>query len=274
MRSAESNSGTLRVAAVQALTCPDPDENVARMETFFKQARRRKVQVICFPEAYISFYDFVSIRGRDPEYARKIESGIQGTRELAQSYEMWCVVGTITPKRGKWSNDAYLITPTGKIRGIYTKIFTLDGERKLVAQGKELPTFKIGDAQVGIQICNDQKHPEGWQVLAQKNCDVVFHPMFGNGEKQLNLYENGAQMCRAWENGLYVVTANAISTKPGTNQFAISQIIGPDGKPLCQAEPEREELLVADLDLSRSSELRKRARRADRRQIFTMVKTI
>ena len=184
---------------------------------------------------------------------------------------MWCVVGTITPKSGKWSNDAYLITPAGRIRGVYTKIFTLDGERHLVAQGEKLPTFKIGDARVGIQICNDQKHPEGWQVLAQKNCDVVFHPMFGNGKRPLNLYENGAQMCRAWENGMFVVTANAISTKPGTHQFALSQIIAPDGLPVCRAEPDRETLLVAELDLDQSAKLRKKARRADRRRIFTPI---
>jgi hypothetical protein len=95
--------------------------------------------------------------------------------------------------------------------------------------------------------------------------------MFGNGSRKLNLYENGAQMCRAWENGMFVVTANAISSKPGTHQFALSQIISPDGRPIYRAEPEKETLLVADLDLDQSTELRRRARHADRRQIFTSV---
>jgi hypothetical protein len=119
-----------------------------------------------FPRGYISFYDFALIRERESAYAQKIESGIQRVRELARLYDMWCVVGTITPKVGRWSNDAYLITPTGKIRGVYTKIFTLDGERRLVAQGEALPTFKIIDARVGIQICNDQNIPKSgrfWQ---------------------------------------------------------------------------------------------------------------
>ena len=57
-------SRVLRVAAVQAMTCPDPDKNVRRMEGFFKRARKQNVQVICFPEVT---YPSMTLRSSENE---------------------------------------------------------------------------------------------------------------------------------------------------------------------------------------------------------------
>ncbi|MDP6039837.1 MAG: carbon-nitrogen hydrolase family protein [Candidatus Latescibacteria bacterium] len=261
----------LRVAAVQAIGTDDPAQNARHMERFFKQAKKKRVEVICFPEGYLSFYDLTKLQNPEPQYANAIRDAVRKARDLASQYGMWTVVGTLIPGSAKWRNVAYLLTPDGRIRGTYDKIHTLEGrERDALEEGQKLPTFRIDGVRVGLQICNDQKYFEGWAALAQKGCDVVFHPMWGNGDRGLNLYENGAQMCRAWENGMFVVTANAISPDPKKTQFALSQIIGPDGRPLARAKPDVETLLVADLDIEQARQLRKRQLNARRTSLFNL----
>ena len=261
----------LRVAAVQAIGTNNPGQNVQHMGRFFKEAKKKRVEVICFPEGYLSFYDLAKIQNPEPGYAHAIRQAVRGARDLAARYGIWTVVGTLIPGPRRWRNVAYLITPEGRIRGTYGKIHTLEGrERDTLEQEDALPTFRIDGVRVGLQICNDQKHFEGWAMLARKGCDVVFHPMWGNGTRGLNLYENGAQMCRAWENGMFVITANAIDPDPDRMQFALSQIIGPDGRSLARAEPDVETLLVADLDIEQARQLRRKQLRARRTGLFDL----
>jgi len=96
----------LRVAAVQAISTEDPAKNAHHMERFFKQAKKKKVEVICFPEGYLSFYDLTKLDNPKPQYAGAIRDAIQKARDLASQYEMWTVVGTLLPGSTKWRNVA------------------------------------------------------------------------------------------------------------------------------------------------------------------------
>ena len=69
---------------------------------------------------------------------------------------------------------------------------------------------------------------------------------------------------------MFVVTANAISPDPQKTQFALSQIIGPDGRPLARAKPDAETLLVADLNIEQSRRLGKKQRNARRTSLFNL----
>ncbi|MFA5866099.1 MAG: hypothetical protein WC975_15615 [Phycisphaerae bacterium] len=54
----------------------------------------------------------------------------------------------------------------------------------------------------------------------------------------------------------YGVTANAIDSRQGRSQYAVSQIVGPDGLPVAKAKPNKECLLVADLEIAKANRAR------------------
>ena len=55
---------------------------------------------------------------------------------------------------------------------------------------------------------------------------------------------------RAWENRVYVLAANRVGIERGRRFIGRSQIVAPTGVILCEAGPEEETILYADLDLS------------------------
>ncbi|MCP3978004.1 MAG: acyltransferase, partial [bacterium] len=95
----------------------------------------------------------------------------------------------------------------------------------------------------------DWAFPETARTLALRGADVVCHPS--------NLVLDHCQrvmLARSLENSVYSVTANRIGEERrehGSLRFTgQSQIVGPRGELLHAAGPDREELQVAEIDLS------------------------
>jgi predicted amidohydrolase len=150
---------------------------------------------------------------------------------------------------GKLFNSAILMSPAGRIEGLYSKVHL---QNWMVASGvnhgSEFRVWEIEigavKAKVGIQICYDIQHPESTRELALGGAEIVFSPYCTSDFSRpplVHLFET-----RALENRLFLLRVNyGMPRNSGT-----SSIIDFEGTTLKQLGREPG-VLVGDLDLTR-----------------------
>ena len=118
--------------------------------------------------------------------------------------------------------------------------------------GETLPVFRWREVSFGIQICNDRLYPEASRVLAMGGAEIIFMPIsystYSSPEERASIWEVPLR-ARAMENGVFVVAANRVRTEGVRRHLGRSMAVRPSGMILAEASAEREQLMVAELDL-------------------------
>jgi len=162
-------------------------------------------------------------------------------------------------------NSTLVIDANGKILGTYRKIhipayFTTDlkggtgsFERLYFAPGNlGFPIFNTAFGRLGVQICYDRMYPEGYCSLALKGAEIVYNPTnYATYGLNYRVKAWGRLLiARAYENGFFVVAPNKAGVENGRNNVGRSLIISPiGGEILAEAQTEKDELIVAGVDL-------------------------
>lgn len=80
----------------------------------------------------------------------------------------------------QFSNVAVLLDRTGRVLGMYRKVFpvlgsdgTLEGG---ITPGEDFPVFDCDFGRVGIQICWDMSYEEGWLELGRRGAEILAVP--------------------------------------------------------------------------------------------------
>ncbi|MFN7994401.1 MAG: carbon-nitrogen hydrolase family protein [Bryobacteraceae bacterium] len=237
--------------------------NLVQAEEGIRHAAERGARIICTPEAAVQGYPRVSF----PAGARMDDSKIVAERvrilagaeavpgpvtdrfvRLARELGVWMIIGMDENRGGKLFNDAVLISPTGAIEGLYSKVHL---QNWMVASGVNhgnefrVWEIKIGGitTKVGIQICYDIQHPESTRELALGGAEIVFVPYCTSDFSRpllVHLFQT-----RALENRVYLVRVNyGMPRNSGT-----SSIIDFEGATQDELDGEPG-VLVGDLNLT------------------------
>ena len=176
---------------------------------------------------------------------------------------------------GIYHNSAYILDTDGSEAGLYRKMHIPDDphfyEKFYFTPGDlgfKSNTTKKGN--VGVLICWDQWFPEAARLTALKGADVLFYPTaIGWHPKEKEEY--GVNQYGAWmnvmkghavANGVYVAAANRIGLEKylpntdGLEFWGASFIAGPQGEILAQASHDKEEILIAEVDLDLQENVR------------------
>ena len=131
-------------------------------------------------------------------------------------------------------------------------------------------SIKTQKGNIGTLICWDQWYPEAARLTALKGAEVLFYPTAIGwhpaekaqyGENQYGAWMN-VMKGHAVANGVYVAAANRIGLEkylPNTDGIEFwgnSFICGPQGEILAQASSDKEEILIAEVDLSHQENVR------------------
>ena len=225
--SAARGDDVIRVGLVQMDGRPlDKRYNVEQAEQGIRGAAARGARIVCTPEAAVQGYARVSFpEGTsldDPkivaERAKILAAAepIPGPATerfaaLARELGLWLILGMDENRGGKLFNSAVLITPAGKIAGLYSKVhlqnwMTASG----VQNGSDFPVWEVEvgkvKTKVGIQICYDIQHPESSRELALGGAEIVFVPYCTSDFSRpllVHLFET-----RALENRVFLVRVN------------------------------------------------------------------
>jgi predicted amidohydrolase len=206
--------------------------------------------LIVLPElAFTGYYfqdrsELMSL-AEDPETSATVD----GLTRLCRRRDFFLVTGFAERSADKIFNSALLIGPQGLLR-TYRKLHLFNTEKEYFDPGDTpLETVDVRGAKIGMMVCFDWAFPEVARILSLQGADILCHPS--------NLVLDWCQkamVTRSLENAVFAVTANRIGAdvRPhGELKFTgQSQVTAPKGEIVYRAAPDKEELYLADIDLS------------------------
>lgn len=263
-------------AAVTQVEAPDPtgksiaeikEEMIQKHIPLIEEAAAKGVQVMCFQEL---FYGPYFCAEQDPKWYGFTEQVPEGPttklmQEIAKKHEMVLIVPIYEEENtGVYYNTAVVIDADGSYLGKYRKThiphcLPAFWEKFYFKPGDlGYPVFDTAVGKIGVYICYDRHFPEGARALGLNGAEIVFVPSATTAGHSEYLWKL-EQTAHAVANGYFVGTNNRIGKeKPwefgefyGTSYFA-----DPRGKILAEGSRDRDELVVADLDLDVIREVR------------------
>ncbi|MDQ1771872.1 acyltransferase [Labilibaculum sp. A4] len=266
-----------KVSVIQLNLNDIPENNLKKCLSWVREAAKQGAEVISLPELYSSHYfcqseDVDNFALAEPLYSTSFTAFSALAKELGV-----VIIVPFFEKRmpGIYHNSAYIIDTDGSEAGLYRKMHIPDDphfyEKFYFTPGdlgfKSINTSK---GKIGTLICWDQWYPEAARLTALKGAEILFYPTAIGwapheveefGEKQHGAWMN-VMKGHAVANGIYVAAANRIGLEkyvPDTNGIIFwggSFIAGPQGEILAQASHDKEEILIAEVDLDLQENVR------------------
>jgi beta-ureidopropionase len=260
----------IQAANAASADLPLPQIKKAMMDKhveYIAQAAKGGAQITCLQEIFYGPYFCAEQRTRWYDLTEPIPDGptIKLMQDLARQHRMALVVPIYEREQeGVYYNTAAVIDNTGKYLGKYRKTHiphVAPGfwEKFYFRPGNlGYPVFDLGFVKIGVYICYDRHFPEGARALGLNGAEIVFNPsatVAGLSEYLWKL----EQPAHAVANGYFVGAINRVGTEAPWNigQFyGTSYFCSPRGKIIAEASREKDEVLIADLDLDQIKEVR------------------
>src|SRR6201996_5973268 len=288
-----------RVGIVQMACSPDPDANLDKAADRVREAARGGANIVCLPELFRAQY---FCQREDPELFDLAEAIPGPSTERLSAIareEKVVVIASLFERRaaGLYHNTAAILHTDGSIAGLYRKMHIPDDplyyEKFYFTPGDlGFKAFDTAVGRIGTLVCWDQWYPEGARLTALQGANLLFYPTAIGwhpsekeeyGEAQYSAWQT-MQRSHAISNGVFVGAVNRVGFEhgdvihngvemkgpegPGLEFWGGSFIADPFGRVIAQASHDKEEILVAEIDLKLQEDTRRnwpflRARRID-----------
>ena len=266
-----------KIAVIQLNLNDVAENNLKKCLSWVRDAASQGAEVISLPELYSSHYfcqseDVDNFALAEPLYSNSFIAFSALAKELGV-----VIIVPFFEKRmaGIYHNSAYIIDTDGSEAGLYRKMHIPDDphfyEKFYFTPGDlGFKTFPTNKGKIGTLICWDQWFPEAARLTALQGAEVLFYPT-AIGWHPLEKEQYGENQHGAWmnvmkghavANGVYVAAANRIGLEQyiegtaGIQFWGSSFIAGPQGEILAQASHNKEEILIAEVDLDLQENVR------------------
>lgn len=266
------------IGLIQLSFTKNPDENLNKAIKWIEKAADKGAKVICLPELFRSQYFCQSENIDYFDLAETIPGPSTETIGKIAKRKKVVVVVPLFEKRaaGLYHNSLAVINTKGDIVGIYRKMHIPDDpayyEKFYFTPGDlGFKSFETEYGNIGTLICWDQWYPEGARLTALQGASVLFYPT-AIGWHPHEKKEHGKAQFESWQtiqrshaiaNGVYVAAVNRIGLEKETKDSAgiefwgRSFICDPQGIILAEASHDKEEILIAEVDLNRIEYIRR-----------------
>jgi predicted amidohydrolase len=256
----------VKVAAVQLNSKADQVANMAVADRLTRAAAADGAALIVLPEKWTAM-------GSEDDQLAGAET-LQGAaigwaRAIARELRVDLVAGSILeriPGQHKLANTSVHVNPDGELAAVYRKLHMFDvevggrtyNESALEEPGEEIVLSRTaGGVELGLSICYDLRFPELYRILAVRGARIVALPAAFTLATTRDHWQTLVR-ARAIENQAFVIAANQFGEHPaGQHSGGRSMIVDPWGVVLAQAA-DAEGHIVAELDLERQAEIRRR----------------
>jgi N-carbamoylputrescine amidase len=267
------------VIGLTQITCSkDVNDNLKNAVHWVEKAAKLGAEIICLPELFRSQYfcqkeDFNSFNlaeGIDGESVKTFQA-------VAKKNKVSIIVPFFERRAaGVYYNSAAVINTDGSLLGVYRKMHIPDDpsyyEKYYFTPGDlGFKSFQTKYGKIGTLICWDQWYPEGARITSLKGATTLFFPTaigwhpaekIKYGERQRDSWIT-IQRSHAIANGVYTASVNRAGLeKPGDNIDGIefwgsSFICDPQGVILNQASVDKEEIILAEINLEHLETIRR-----------------
>ena len=272
------DSRGLRVGLVQHACGDDRQSNLAASISGIENAAKQGAQLVLLQELHRSRYFCQQEEARHFELAEAIPGETtEHLGKLAASLGI-VIVASLFEQRaaGIYHNTAVVMDTDGSLAGRYRKMHIPDDpgyyEKYYFTPGDlGFTPIQTSLGRLGVLVCWDQWYPEAARLMALDGAELLLYPTAigwddsataATQTRELEAWLT-IQRAHAISNCLPVMACNRIGFEPsepgastGIHFWGNSCIIGPQGEILAQADSEAPASLVADIDLSRTGQLR------------------
>lgn len=204
----------VKVAAVQMVSTPVVEENLAAARRLVAEAAQQGAQLVLLPE----YWPIMGMKESDKlAHAEEFDAGpIQAfMSEIAREHHIWLIGGTlpmVAPDAGKVLNTMMVYDPEGRHVVRYDKIHLFSftkgdesyDEAKTIVHGTRVATFDAPLGKVGLSVCYDLRFPELYRAMG--DCTLIVMPAaftYTTGKAHWEILLRA----RAIENQCYVLAA-------------------------------------------------------------------
>jgi N-carbamoylputrescine amidase len=272
-------SKTLKVGLVQQSCGADREANLAASEAGIRDAAKRGAQLVLLQELHASVYFCQHEDTQLFELAETIPGpSTERLGKLAKALGI-VLVASLFERRapGLYHNTAVVFERDGAIAGKYRKMHIPDDpgyyEKFYFTPGDMgFTPIQTSVGKLGVLVCWDQWYPEGARLMALAGAELLLYPT-AIGWNPADPKDEQARQRDAWvtiqrshavANGLPVVVANRIGFEAdpcgqtkGSQFWGHSFACGPQGEFIATASTDKPEVLVVDVDLGRSENVRR-----------------
>lgn len=237
------------------------DENFKRIERQIENAVSQDAEILCLPEYFSINSGMFSM---DKNFLTTLDINKENTlgflKDISQKYWIIIVGNVLEEIDEKYYNVAY-IYEKGSLIGRQVKIHPTRGERALgISPGREIKVFKTSIGQIGVLVCADVLYPEMCRVLGLMNAEIVLNPVV-SFYKEIDLTKDARRslyISRAYDNSYYMIKAGGTGKSfTGLKIVGRSLIVAPWGILKSYTDENKEEILIADLDMDLLREMRR-----------------
>ncbi len=265
----KQGSSVVQLGLLQFRCSAKPPTNLEKALALAETAARSGARIVCTPELFGFQYFCQTEDYRYFKLAEKIPGPTTARfQKLAKKHRV-VVIASIFEKRaaGVYHNSAAIIDADGSLLGIYRKMHIPDDplyyEKFYFTPGDlGFRAWPTQYGKIGVLICWDQWYPEGARLTALQGAEILLYPT-AIGWHPREKGKHGGDQQSAWEliqrghavaNGCYVAVTNRIGLErpaggDGIEFWGQSFVAGASGQILAKASVDREEILMASVDL-------------------------
>ncbi|MGC8765952.1 MAG: carbon-nitrogen hydrolase [Brevinematia bacterium] len=266
----------INVALIQSSYRKDIEYNIDKNISSIKEARKSGADLIVLSELHNSLYfcqkedaKFFELSETIPGKSTKIYG------EISKKFNLILLISIFEKRtKGIYHNTAVLLDK-GEIAGIYRKMHIPDDPKyyeKFYFTPGDLGFNPISTSigKIGVLICWDQWYCEAARIMCLKGAEILvcptaigWEPSDSQDEKQRQLESwITVQRAHSISNGVYLLSANRVGNEKvddvseGIDFWGSSFICGPQGEIIKMANSTREEIIYAEIDLTRVEKVR------------------
>jgi N-carbamoylputrescine amidase len=252
----------LRVALAQQHAGPDRAENLRRALEAMDRAAAAGAGLIVFPEVVLDRFF--------PQHERFVHAAAlaetvpgPSTNAVAAKAKEHGLVTVFNLYESDGPDRYYDSSPVfdadGALLGVTRMIHITDyacfHEKAYYTPGdRGAPVYQTRVGRIGVAICYDRHYPEYMRALGVAGAELVAIPQAGAlGEWAEGMYEAEVRTA-AFQNGYFTALCNRVGVEERLTFSGESFVVDPEGQVLARGRTLEDDLVLADVDLSRCAE--------------------
>jgi len=239
------------------LECTPGDLRANRVKVIkgLKEAQERKLEIVSFPESFLTGYFATEVEARENCLELDGEPMLRFLKDT-RPFDPTLIVG-FNELRNDCLFNTVLVSRRGELLGTYSKAFPCFS---YFTPGREFPVFERSGVTFGVLICADGGYIEPARILALKGARLLFAPHYNYLRPQalINHFQKvrSDHTARAVENGVWFLRGNNVSS--GIDEglgfegvaYGDSYLLDPAGEMVVRSQRHTECLIEVDVDLT------------------------
>ncbi len=272
-----NQSNLIHVACVQQSCSANLDANLKHSIEAIEQAANQGVNIVCLQELHRSMY-FCQTENEAHFYLAESLEGptVTALSQAAKQFGI-VIIGSVFEKRGVgvYHNTAVVLDADGSLAGHYRKMHIPDDpgyyEKYYFAPGDlGFTPIQTQFGKLGVLVCWDQWYPEAARLMALAGAQILVYPTaIGWEPSDTDALKKNQQ--QAWKivqqshaitNALPVVVCNRTGREQSEDKqhsidfWGNSFICDGQGEILAKADANQNEIVIAEIDLNQTKQLR------------------